>query len=463
VCSESYHYKQQVASDCIRSLDPPEIVETLETAANRWKMSWFRRQAGSNPVLEDRFREAARVGNLEEVTKCLRQNVNVNASKNAGWTALHSSSYSGHLEVVQCLVQDGKADVEVKSKYEETALHCACQNGHLAVVQYLVRDGKADVEAKRIGGWTALHCASLSGHLEMVQYLVRDGKANVEAETNGGCTALHWASQNGHLDVVQYLVREGKANVEAETNGGWTALHYACRNGHLAVVQYLVQDGKANVEAKVNDGCTALHVACLNGHLAVVQYLVQDGNVNFYAVTNEDKSALDLALEKGKYNVVEFLFDYFKDRPISIPTSSPTADSLFESMISQGVAGTNIGDNNEEDNEKEIIDSRNELQRVLSDPMAEPACWNVKYLEECTDNFTSKVLGEGAFGKVYFGCDKVLGFPFAVKRVPLTVPDPDILNTIVDSFRREVLVCCLYQYVVPINVQQLFIICFCSL
>ena len=82
----------------------------------------------------------------------------------------------------------------------------------------------------------------------------------------------------------------------------------------------------------------------------------------------------------------------------------------------------------------------NELQRMLHDPSAEPTSWSIKYLNDSTDNFSSKVLGEGAFGKVFFGCDKMLGFQFAVKRVLLTVPDPDSLKTIIDSFRREVLV-----------------------
>lgn len=80
------------------------------------------------------------------------------------------------------------------------------------------------------------------------------------------------------------------------------------------------------------------------------------------------------------------------------------------------------------------------MEIMINDPFADPVVLSLQYLELCTDNFTSKVLGEGAFGKVYFGCDKEIGLQLAVKRISLQIPDQDALNEITMSFKREIAV-----------------------
>ena len=54
-----------------------------------------------------------------------------------GCTALHIASYMGHLEVVQLLEQDGKANVDLKEKDDATPLDLAIQNGKHDVDVYL--------------------------------------------------------------------------------------------------------------------------------------------------------------------------------------------------------------------------------------------------------------------------------------------------------------------------------------
>jgi serine/threonine protein kinase len=57
---------------------------------------------------------------------------------------------------------------------------------------------------------------------------------------------------------------------------------------------------------------------------------------------------------------------------------------------------------------------------------------------KCTNNFTSKVLGEGAFGKVYFGWDQTLQLEFAVKQAHFQIPDQDTLDQVMLSFKKEI-------------------------
>lgn len=81
------------------------------------------------------------------------------------------------------------------------------------------------------------------------------------------------------------------------------------------------------------------------------------------------------------------------------------------------------------------------MENLICNPdTADLIVFSVKYLEMCTDNFTSGVLGEGAFGKVYFGHDKELGIQFAVKRITLHIPDQDALDAVTLSLQREIAV-----------------------
>jgi hypothetical protein len=90
----------------------------------------------------------------------------------------------------------------------------------------------------------------------------------------------------------------------------------------------------------------------------------------------------------------------------------------------------------------EIIADRERLENVIDDPTADPIVIGLEYLNFCTNHFTSKMLGEGAFGKVYLGYDHALNnVQLAIKRIRFDVLDENKMNQITLSFRREISVC----------------------
>ena len=79
----------------------------------------------------------------------VNQNADLNAQSTGypSGTPLHGASSSGHLGVVEYLVNN-RAEINVKdNSFDFTPLHIASQNGHLNVVQYLVNQ-RADINSK---------------------------------------------------------------------------------------------------------------------------------------------------------------------------------------------------------------------------------------------------------------------------------------------------------------------------
>lgn len=89
---------------------------------------------GKNYTVKD-FLDAAGAGDLVVVTLFVRVGMSVNATDNAGYTALMQAAANGHLEVVKYLV-GLEADVQAKSKNGMTARDWAGHSGHLAAVEY---------------------------------------------------------------------------------------------------------------------------------------------------------------------------------------------------------------------------------------------------------------------------------------------------------------------------------------
>ena len=106
----------------------------------------------------DKLLKAAKKGDIAVVKKCMNKVENSSllieqARGKAGKTALHLAAKSGHLEIIQLLLERG-ADINTRDRKGKTALHLAAKSGHLDITKLLLERG-ADASIATNRGLTA--------------------------------------------------------------------------------------------------------------------------------------------------------------------------------------------------------------------------------------------------------------------------------------------------------------------
>ncbi|TPX51446.1 hypothetical protein SeMB42_g00779 [Synchytrium endobioticum] len=174
-----------------------------------------------------------------------------------------------HLEVVEYLIDRG-ADVDaVEGKYDRTALFSAIWWGHLKVIMCLIEKGRAS--------WTRTPTKFLfvaiygKGNMEVIQYLVKHGADLNGTDSDDGGTPIHRAAWEGNVEAVKYFIHCG-CPINGTNSRKETPLNLAACNGKLPVVVYLVEQG-ADLHVIDAHNRTPCDRARESGHDQVVEYL----------------------------------------------------------------------------------------------------------------------------------------------------------------------------------------------
>jgi cytohesin len=317
-----------------------------------------RKHAGASKSLH----QAAKDGNLEQVTKLIAAGADVNARDNRSQTPLHFAARNGHEEIARLLIAGG-ADVNVNMGDESwTPLLDAASKGHTKLVKLLLEKG-AKVDVGDDYGYTPLYYAIWSNDEESVRMLIAagadvdkrpsqrdpynplfyavwmddanlvkafiDAGADVNYKDKDGWTPLHYAISavgvdvaklfvgtdvtmpdlhkaafEGNLDKVRQLLERG-TEVDTRDDLGWTASFWALSAGHKDVFQYLLSKG-ADVTARTNGGRTLLHQASKAGFTDIFNQLIAKGaDVNLK--DKDGETPLQHAASEGHKEVVKLL------------------------------------------------------------------------------------------------------------------------------------------------------------
>ena len=166
----------------------------------------------------------------------------------AGEALLCACSY-GKADIVKAMMDRG---INVNRKVEtESPLGTAASNGHADVVELLLSDKKAEVDVREEQyNMTPLIMAAQKlvhnvmgmpepkgGYARTVKLLLEAG-ADVDAQDKNGCTALILASSRGYADIVKLLL-DANADTSIEDKFEKTALDYALKSNRTEVVKLL--------------------------------------------------------------------------------------------------------------------------------------------------------------------------------------------------------------------------------
>jgi len=219
-------------------------------------------------------------------TKILLQaGADPNVANNDGATALIAAASLGRAEIVQLLLQSGRANIGTKAKSGQTALTSALHQNDGRITGLLIEAG-AKVDASDIGadGQTPLHTAADQGArgIGTLRLLLQDPNVPVDARvTSTGATPLMMAAKAGAAQAVEALLLRGAdANaVAGKALYGSSALYLACQGARpdIATVQALLKAG-ANPSARLAKPylATPFFVAVERQHRALVAALLEN-------------------------------------------------------------------------------------------------------------------------------------------------------------------------------------------
>ena len=157
--------------------------------------------------------------------------VSIDVRDDKGMTPLHWLAVEGHASVVQWIVDEVGAEVDLgDARYGQSALHFAAAKAHGRVAEVMLDLG-ADILRTDGAGWKPLHTAARAGSVDVVSVLLAQLPAGgADAPGPEGQTALHRAAFWGHTEIVECLL-EGGATRNKMDQRGRLAADVACDGG----------------------------------------------------------------------------------------------------------------------------------------------------------------------------------------------------------------------------------------
>ena len=246
------------------------------------------------------------------------ESFDINWRRFDGKALVHIAVLKNRIEILEYLVEEKNADVNVADNDENTALHYAVSiEGDEAYKysKYLIMHS-ADINKENRNKVNALslyqkiHYAPLPFTIidqsdtnflkylfnekkiafdlnnerfvrtlvescqEMCEFFIKQG-TNINQKDNIGQTPLHYAVFLDKPEICKYLIKQG-ADINQRNDEGETTLHLATSGGQQEICKYLIEQG-ADINEKNDKGETALHLATSQGQQEICKYLIEKG------------------------------------------------------------------------------------------------------------------------------------------------------------------------------------------
>lgn len=253
---------------------------------------------------------AAVHGDVASLREVVAGGADVNKRNHDNRTPLHLAASEGQLEVVQVLVEELGAALDVTDRWGGTPLDDAIRCEAREVSKYLFSKGAALGRTSASPTDAVLLCAAAArGSMPTLLGLVRR-KVNINLADHDKRTALHLAASEGKGKTVAYLVEKLHADPNVRDRWGGTPLDDAIRSGHDSIHQFLESVGAQRGRTpKLGSGdATDLCAAASTGDVAALRQLVKEG-ADIDIGNYDRRTALHHASAEGLLLVVKCLVE----------------------------------------------------------------------------------------------------------------------------------------------------------
>ena len=340
---------------------------------------------------EQQFLEASRDGDVIQVYKLLKRDVNIDVKcTDTGNTALMFAAEKGNEAITELLLMEQASVFLVNNNNNNSniglsALTLAHQRGHAVIVNMictrLAEDKELDAHmlhaseegdlatvlallsfdpnlfsvVDKMHGKSSLHLAAEKDHSsEVASFLCVMMRLKPEAimkKNNYGQNYIHSACLGGSLYLLRLLLpliekMNRDAIVETDASGR-TALWFAARKGHLEIVQELLPIFSSidpqSIIARKTDGSNALMAAAFFGHTETVRELLpRFKNIDpsslfetYHDCEDAGENLISIAELKGHVETKQLIEDFMKSNNLPHPNAGLTINRNYLVDINQ--------------------------------------------------------------------------------------------------------------------------------
>ncbi|KPI98946.1 Receptor-interacting serine/threonine-protein kinase 4 [Papilio xuthus] len=197
---------------------------------------------------------------------------------------------------VESLLSSGLINVDLKNPtfYDRTALHTAACNGDIELVQLLINNFNASINITDLRGQIPLEIATDYRNIDIVKFLIQKGSNNSEYAApylnTEEVEALFEAARANDIAEVTRLINENGLDVDTEdrSDSNRTVLEVAATNGYYDLVRVLVDEFHADVNHNDDLEESPLVMAMNNKHDNVANFLLERGATRVLEDSSED-------------------------------------------------------------------------------------------------------------------------------------------------------------------------------
>ena len=160
-----------------------------------------------------------------------------------GWAHVHHAAFNGYHKSVTRFVKsrDDQLELETQDGQQLTPFLLACMNGHVDTVQLLVEDLKANLIATNRNMFGAVELAATKGHINILQYFLELKSPDLQV----------WQKLISGLSVSELETSCAEVLVELTANENSEKLEPFLRAGGMQALVGLLKNSIASEESKI--------------------------------------------------------------------------------------------------------------------------------------------------------------------------------------------------------------------